>query len=329
MSAEKHIDTHTSQFRIFNEIVRLRYDYDIEGKEQIDKIRTLQEEYKSSYGTYMPMLDIWNHEGTADPAIAGHFTATQLGDMSSGILIPVSHHYATTDAYPIYRIGVTQGRKAGYMMPEIDQSYRGRDELLTEYEKSEFDKTSGKRALQFIRLVASEFEKGALVSIAPEGHRSETLNPPEKGAGTMVSMMEKLIKSGRIGQGMIIPRGIFKYPGNNKLTVKMGEPICPQNIIEQAMCLSQRYNIEYDASLNSHVLMLLVRDLLPRHMHGVYDEDLPEEYKRKIFNNDIKLVTERRTVNGKLKNTVILRDFTENYDPGIFIPPIRLFGRKI
>jgi len=319
MSTENRssININTPKFRLFDSIVDRFYSYELSGKENIDQIRCIQSEAINQNGKPLPMLDVWNHEGTADPAIAGHLTVTQFGDVATDIVIPVSYHYVATDAYRLYSFAVKHARKEGYVMPEIDQSYRGRDMQMSPEEEAEFRKGQFQRSKNFIGMLNPELEKGALISIAPEGHRSYSLNPPEAGAGAIVRAMEKLKQKGEIQDAIIIPRGIFRNQSRKSLTVRMGRPSTPEEVIEKAIGIAERYCIPLTPSLYAHALMLLVRDLLPEEMHGVYSGTNDEEYMRKVYSDQIKLITERITVNGKMKKIVRLRDFTQPYIPGV------------
>lgn len=234
--------------------------------------------------SHLPLLVYFNHAASDDPLVILHSLHRHLPERN--YVLPVSETYLENGAkkLPIYTRGVNIGELLGLEMPHVIQSYRLRDEGLSEEDRNALTNRSFFLSRELIELVDSgmKLEKPPVIIIAPEGHRSEdgSLQPPESGLGHIVKHMP---------DGLVLPIGV-QYEENFtrginwnplrqlKVRVAIGGLMTLEDIRAGSLELAGQYNLKAkDPRLDTHFLMLKLSELLPINMRGVYAEELLEQ----------------------------------------------------
>lgn len=240
----------------------------------------------------LPLLIYFNHVALDDPLVILNLLHHHLPERN--YILPVSETYLEKEAgkLPIYNEAVNVIKLLGFTVPHIIQSYRLRDEKLSEKDRIALTERSSLLSGKFIKLVNSEMEsqKHPVIIIAPEGHRSEdgSLQPSESGLGGIVKCMLKQQEAENIFNGLVLPIGL-QYEENftqninwnplrqPKVIVAIGNLMTLEEIKDGSLGLAWRRNLKVaDSRLYTHFLMLKLSELLPRNMRGIYAEELLE-----------------------------------------------------
>ena len=271
------IEQYTRRFALDTIDRRLQILFPLKEIQGIEHISNLRKEYLQHQ---MPIIFAFNHLGLE--VVRVYETALQIVGDDSKLIVPVSEHYLHYKNFPIYALAVSLAQRIlTSQFPPVIQSYRIRDDTLSDEHLNELSKRSQELGISTIRSIVKGFQNGACVIIAPEGHRSHdyTLLPAEVGSGLLIRTLNKLKKQNKIPDARIVPiafepfdrSGLFNRQ-HYKMTI--GEPVDPQNILDLATELAQDYGINNgkpNPALASHALMLKIAELMSPERRGVYD----------------------------------------------------------
>ncbi len=244
----------------------------------------------------IPLLIYFNHISADDPIIAPWIVGKIFSERLPDIVMPVSNEYMNFFKKWYYALGVrliAQGL-LGWQMPQIVQSYRLRDERLSEDERRELQGKSFGLARNFLTEFKNSLEnkqKQPVIILFPEGHRSrEGLLPAEEGAGLIVKELSKTNK------GLILPIGLvyeddqrdgfnfnlFKPP---KIDFIIGNPLIPEQVINEAQIIYESYGIKFNRGVAqlSHGLMWILSQILPEAQRGYYSKDRIRETLSDVY----------------------------------------------
>ena len=246
-----------------------------------------EENLKGLTDPQTPFVVYFNHLAGDDPVVVSALV-NQVTKGSREILMPVSQEYVFLKGGLIwYAIGVLGARHLlGWQMPEIIQSYRLRDERLSESKNSEMRNKSFKLSRLFFEKVKERLqqEEKPIIVISPEGHRSEQgLLPAEDGIGVLARLM-------RENNGLILPLGLIYHGGKRGLNynplnplsvdVVVGCPLIYDEVEAKAEELYSSYSLpfsEKSKAMIAHTLMWHLTQLLPEDLHGYYSSSLIKE----------------------------------------------------
>lgn len=259
----------SSAWIMFTELLPKGYRLEIKGEENLVTLNSCPDTATVLY---------FNHTTTDDLLIMVYLIGKYLPNRLKNVIFPVSEEYLKlTGGKPEYIFGVKLVQYAGFNMLPIVQSYRLRDERLSEEKRRTLEEKSSRLARKYVQELKTKIPHGALIVIAPEGHRSPDgkLLPAEEGLGFTAKLMVKN------GTGVLMPVGLWFEDSWKKglnynplspktLHINIGMPISAQEIIREA---EQVVEMPTPSHL-SHCLMIKLRDLLPEKMWGYYHPDL-------------------------------------------------------
>ena len=271
-------------FGLMEVMSRWGYSIKVEGKENLLALNNKN---------HLPLIIYFNHSALVDPAVILLLTRHHLkGRLDGPVFYPVAASYLRSDfqanQLPIYRKAVSVAEKMGFIMTPILQSYRLRDERLTELEKKALEDTNRQLSQEFIRTADRLLPLHPTIIIAPEGHRSENsyLQPAELGLGWLVKKLQRLKKNETIFGARLLPVGLT-YQGDcreeinlnplerRQVNIKIGSPLSLSQIDTELSEFVNRINYHGDNSrVMTDFLMTQLCPLIPEANWGVYHPDL-------------------------------------------------------
>lgn len=262
--------------QIYPELANKGYRLIIKDEENLSLLNNYQ----------LPVIVYFNHLVGDDPVIV----SALINKVTKGkrrLFIPVSQEYTSLKGrLPWYAIGVLGARYLlGWQMNKIIQSYRLRDERLSEEQKLEMKSNASNLTWQFVRKVKEGLQQKEkpVIIISPEGHRSEQgLLPAEAGVGVLARLMGE-------NDGLILPVGLIYHGGKRGLNynplkslpveIIVGRPLSYDEVINVGQELYSRYDLLFSEKPEeiAHALMGHLTQLLPENLHGYYHSSFIKE----------------------------------------------------
>lgn len=258
---------------LYPKLVSCGYRIEIKGEENLRQIESLNK----------PTIVYFNHLSGDDPVLITGILSQYVNQ--DRFFLPVSAEYLNPfGSLPLYAIGVMAARKLlGWPMPAIVQSYRLRDERLSDKERDELKNKSLQLGKNLFKNLKNRLldQENTVVIISPEGHRSnQRLLPAEKGVGAIF----QLIKENGIAFPMALSfsndftRGLNYNPLNpRQVKVVVDSPLTYDEVIEIGQQLYSKYELDFNKKISeaiSHTLMWRLAQILSEEMRGYYSENL-------------------------------------------------------
>ncbi len=274
--------------RRFEKVVSLGYELTTINPENLD---ILNQRPKN------PAVIYFNHAAQDDALVTVSFLHNHAPERLKKVVMPVSQHHLQFKNFASYSLLVRLGKgSAGFLMPDVVQSYRRRGENLG----NDAREKALALDLRLAHILKESLADGYLIIISPEGHRSDTgsLYPGEGGVGVIARLMQSLGKKGEIENGYFIPLGLIFQAGRQlgryynpivkpSLTISVGSPIDYETVLKQS---GKKHEVK-GAVAASHFLMERLAGLLPEHMRGVYSSRFIEDtyrgrYEQRLGKNE-------------------------------------------
>ncbi len=256
-----------------------------------------------------PAIIIFNHTNHADQFVASGVVARALANVSRSryrLIIPVSRGYAEVNRE--YKIGMSFfGKVGGAELWGVGQGYENRiveeDDNIDRKDDHKVKKNNnpsiGNDPLLIKKMAGAILSEGSITEFAPEGHRSPScsLGPAERSLGFLVAEIITNNINAHIVPLAIIPRsrpvqrGFPPVPKSRHLDVVVGVPLDKNMIYTATKKLCSNFGVQFydgddkrkfiaeNSELLTHVVMLQLRDMLLKDMWGVYNPNVPDQFK--------------------------------------------------